>query len=151
MQENKSVVIKKRPRKKLMEDTGPLHCKAMKGYHLRWAAINNPQDPVNIQTLLERGFTPVSPKEQGISTEKLGEYASVLSDNSSDTIKRTGRDGITLMLMKLPEDDYLEDLKELKEYNDAQVEQRLRPKPKNDIGLQEFGESVIDGKPVGKK
>lgn len=140
--------IKRKPRAKLMGTSGPLDCKPIPGFKLRWAAINNPQDPLNIQTLLARGYVPVTPAEQDLDNVSYGDLSSAVQEKTKDTIIRTGRDGISQMLMKIPVELYEEDLKELKAFNDSMVNAAAKPKQKNAIGLQEFGESIINGKPI---
>jgi hypothetical protein len=145
---NETKTPKKRARRRILASTGPLQVRPMDGYHLRWAATNNPQDPLNIQELMERGYSTVTPGEQGLTTDHAGDLASVVETGSATTIQRTGRDGITLMLMKLPNEFYQEDLQDLKKHNDSLVNLAAKPKQENAAGLKEFGESVIDGKPV---
>lgn len=140
---------KKRPRKKLLSQTGPLSCKSMPGFHLRWHTTNDPQSPMNIQEALDRGYTFVTPAEQGIDINSFKEDLSSAIDNStSDRVIRTGRDGINSVLMKLPLEFYHEDLEELRQHNDAQVAHAVKPKKVNGVGLPEFGESIINGKKI---
>ena len=141
---------KKKARRKLLEnDGGPLAVRKMEGYHLRWAADNNPQDPLNIETLLDRGYEFVTPKEQGmLENNRHGEISSALEVRNAEMIRRTGRDGITQILMKLPLEFYEEDLEELKQSNNKTVDAQMKPKDRNQVGLAEFGESIVDGKPI---
>lgn len=131
---NQEVKIIKKPRKKLTEGGGPLACQPISGYHLRWIAINDPRDPMSMQWAEGQNYVKVSPQEQGLS----------LSDRSNDPhqsgsdVRRTGKDGITLVLMKQPQEDYEDAIKELTELNENQ----LKKQPAKPEAIGTFGKSV---------
>ena len=134
----KSDVAMKRPRKKLTEVGGPLRCKPIDGYHLRWVAINNPHDPMSMNWAMDRGYEMVAPEEQDIYSY---ERSSDPTHRGSD-IRRTGRDGISLVLMKLPKELHDEDIEDFKKTNNAAVEAKTRPTAPEAIGS--FGTITID-------
>lgn len=132
-QEEQPKTIRK-PRRKLTEGGGPLACQRIPGYHLRWIATNDPKDPTSMLWAEGQNYVKVSPEEQGYS----------LSDRSSDPhysgsdVRRTGRDGITLVLMKQPQEDYDDAIKEFTELNEKQ----LQTQPAKPEAIGTFGKSV---------
>lgn len=126
--------IIKKPRKPLTEGTGPLSCQPIPGYHLRWVAINDPRDPMSMQWADGQNYVKVAPEEQGLA---LSDRSSDPSHSGSD-IRRTGRDGITSILMKQPIEDYEDAIKEFTAANMKQLE--AQPAKSEAIGT--FGKSV---------
>lgn len=126
-----------RPRKKLREKTGPLHCKEMPGYRLSWVSINNPQDPFALENAIDQRMVKVRPEEQQLDAfVRSGDP----THNGSD-IRRTGRDGITLLLMKQRIEHYEEDVNEQVERNMQNVMNTQSPKDApNAVGM--FGKNV---------
>lgn len=125
----------KRPKKRLMEGGGPLHCIPVEGHHLRWVAINSDKDPTSMSWALGQNYSPVSPEEQDlIAYERSGD-----PHNTGSDIRRTGRDGITLVLMKQSNEDYEESIREITKYNDEQVAAKTTPVSKD---VPTFGGSV---------
>lgn len=115
----------KRPKKKLMEGGGPLHCKPMEGFHLRWVTVNDHSNPTNMSWAEGQNYVPVTPKEQGLSEY---ERSSDPTHSGSD-IRRTGKDGITSILMKQPVEDYEESIREITEINDKPLKGRAVKAP----------------------
>ncbi len=108
----------KRRKDPLMDSTGPLKCNPIPGQHLRWLTVNDPSEPRNMQWAEGQNYVAVHPTEQGYS--KDSQYT---KDMGSD-IRVTGKDGITLVLMKQPMEDYEESIQESLEFNNRQV---MRP------------------------
>ena len=108
----------KRVRRSLRERDGLLECKPIPGYHLRWVSINDPNQPNNYDWAIRGEYTPVSNSEQGL-VNRSGDPAFDGAD-----VRRTGKDGITLLLMKQPIDIYEEELEEFKSYNDELVAEK---------------------------
>jgi hypothetical protein len=130
--ENKSTKKLRKPKQKLMDDSGPLKCKSMPGYHLRWVSMNDPREPTNMQWADGQNYVPVSPKEQDINID-----SKYLRDTGDD-IRVTGGDGITQILMKQPIEDYEESIKEFTEYNQKQ----LHREPENTEAVGTFGKTI---------
>jgi hypothetical protein len=124
----------KRPKSKLLNSTGPLSCKSIPGYHLRWVSLNDPQQPQNMQWAYDQGYDAVKPEEQNMIKE-----SAYTKDLGSD-IRVTGRDGITQVLMKQPIDYYEESIKELTDYNHAQVSKKDTSEDGKAFGT--FGKTV---------
>jgi hypothetical protein len=127
MSDVKKDKVVKRPRRKILADSGPLAVKQIPGYHLRWATENDPQDPNNIKTLMERGYTPVTEEDapdEFVSGDLRSNHGSNLGVS---VLKRAVGQGLIAVLMKLPLEFYHEDLKELENFNHSQVQERLKP------------------------
>lgn len=105
----------RRPKRPLMDLQGPLACKEIPGYHLRYIAINSPEDSLAMDWAEGQGYEPVLKKEQG-----LIERSQDAKDSGSD-VRRTGKDGVTLLLMKQPIEYYDESIEELTRYNNERL------------------------------
>jgi len=110
----------KRVKRSLTERDGLLVCKPLDGYHLRWVSINDPHQPMNYDWAIRGGYEPVTNKEQGL-VNRSGDPAFDGAD-----VRRTGKDGITLLLMKQPQEFYEEELADFKAHNDGLVEEKLK-------------------------
>lgn len=126
----------KRPRSRLTESTGPLSCKSMDGYHLRWVALNDPRQPRNMEWAKANEYTVVTPEEQNI-TESLTYNKDLGSD-----IRVTGNDGVTSILMKQPIDYYNEVIQEFVEDNDNQLNTAERQQQGQEA-IGTFGKTVL--------
>lgn len=151
--ESKQVIASgpKRKRRPMKDMQGPLNTTPIPGFRTRWVAMNDSGRATNVKQAMERGYVPVTPQEQGISPYQAEDLTGVTHGNSSSsTIVNTGRDGISLILMKIREEDFQEDLQDFKKYNDSQVVLAAKPKAQSVDGKQipGFGESFIDGKPL---
>lgn len=124
--------IYRKPRRKLLDKTGPLTCRTIPGKHLRWINLN---EPGNMYWAEGQRYTPVRPDEQDLSEFERSQD----SKSTGSDIRRTGKDGVTLMLMKQDQEDYEDAIKEITEENQRQI---TAFKAKGSEAIGTFGKTV---------
>lgn len=126
----------KRKKEKLMDHSGPLKCNPIAGQHLRWVSVNDTAEPRNEHWAEGQNYVNVHPREQGYSADS--QYT---KDMGSD-IRVTGKDGITLKLMKQPQEDYEESINEMLDFNNRQVMRAVDENSNSPHGIRLIGKRL---------